>query len=139
MTKNGKTKGKFTVGFSGHRDKVADWFELKDIMDWYGRDKSLVVVHGGAVGFDTQVHRVVQRLNSKKYKGNIEEIIIKPDYLNIENKKFAPLKRNEEIVKLSDVIVALYDGRKKGGTKYTIDHATVKNVDVYYLNPKEIK
>ena len=137
MTKNSKIKDKFTVGFTGHRDKKADWFDLKDIMDWYGRDKSLVVVHGGAVGFDTQVHRAVQRLNSKKYKRGIEEVIIKPDYVNIENKKFAPLKRNEEIVKRSDVIIALYDGRKKGGTKYTIDHATAKDVDVYYLDVKE--
>ena len=131
-----KDRPGITVGITGHRDKQADWFEIRNVLEWYNLDNKLTVIHGGAEGFDTQVSRVISRLNTA-YGHNIKEVIIRPDYKNSEHKKFAPLKRNEQIVDKSDVILALHDGRLSGGTYYTIQYALAHEKDVYYLNIKE--
>lgn len=122
------------LGITGHRDKQADWNDLRTALEWYDLDGKLTVIHGGAVGFDTQVSKVIKRLNSK-YGHSIKEVVIRPDYKNIDNKKFAPLKRNEEIVQKSDIILALYDGRLSGGTYYTLNLAKAQEKDTYILNP----
>lgn len=129
-------KKHITIGISGHRDKIADWNDIRTMLEWYSLDNSLTVIHGGADGFDTQVSRVIKRLNTA-YGYSIKEVVIRPDYKNTENKKFAPLKRNEQIVDNSDVLVALWDGRTTGGTYYTIQYAEKNEKDVYYLNIKE--
>ena len=36
--------------------------------------------------------------------------------------KYAPLKRDEDMVNASDIVIAFWDGKSKG-TKYTIDYA----------------
>jgi len=72
-------------------------------------------VHGGASGFDTQVH-----LYAKEH--SIDVLVIRPNYKEFPG-KIAPLKRNETIVETCDVIYACYDGRNRGGTLYTINYA----------------
>lgn len=129
---------KITLGFTGHRDKECDYFDLKDLFDFYRVTyDSIEVVHGGAKGFDTQVHNTVQRLNSKDYKYEITETIIRPDYKNTANKRFAPLKRNETIINMSDILVVLWDGRQSGGTWYTIQYAERLEKTIYYLDVQE--
>ncbi len=72
------------------------------------------IISGGARGIDTLAEKYAD-------KNGIPKIIIKPDYKKY-GRYVAPLKRNAVIVKLADVIIALWDGKSRG-TKYTIDHA----------------
>lgn len=118
----------FKVAFTGHRDRVANWWTIKDILDYYTEVygvEGFIVVHGGAEGFDTQVSRV-----AKKFC--LQEEVIRPDY----NKygKVAPLKRNEEIIKTANVVFALYDGRTRGGTFHAINYANKLKKDINFLN-----
>ena len=70
------------------------------------------IVSGGARGIDTL---------AKEYaiKHNIKYTEFLPDYTRF--KKGAPLKRNEEIAKYSDLCLAFWDGKSKG-TKYIINY-----------------
>ena len=47
-------------------------------------------------------------------------------------KKFAPLKRNMDMLNLGDVelVVACYDGRDHGGTLFTMQYAYKCNIEV---------
>ena len=120
------------IGITGHRDKKADWWDIKDFLEFHAKEEKLTVIHGGAIGFDTQVHRVIKRLKSKKFGYDIKEITLEPDYSK-GNPKVAPLKRNDEIVKQCDIVLALYDGRPRGGTAYTIKKTEGSGKKVYYL------
>lgn len=71
------------------------------------------IVSGGAIGVDTLAEQLAQ-------EHNIKTLIFKPDYDRY--KRMAPLMRNNTIVKVSDVVLALWDGKSRG-TKYTIDLA----------------
>ncbi len=99
------------VGFTGHRDKRIDenYLELlyKDLpqSSW---------IHGGAIGFDTQVANFAR-------EHNIRQAVIRPDYEKYG--KRAPLVRNERIVREADFMIACYDGRQTGGTYFTINYA----------------
>ena len=126
-----------TIGFSGHRDKKAtkeQLFAVKDIFDFYQEQGYRVkVVHGGAKGFDSQMHRVVQRLRGKKYKYNIDKPeVIRPEYGKHPGRS-APIKRNETIVNKCDIMIILWDGREKGGTFFTKNYAEKKDKTVYLL------
>lgn len=94
-------------------------------MDFYNKDGLLMVVHGGAKGFDTQVSRVAKRLG-------IKELVYLPEW----NKygKSAGNRRNKQIVDASDYLYALYDGRESGGTFNAINYALEKGKSVYYLD-----
>ncbi len=112
------------IGFTGHRDKYADRLDLYRIHEEY---PDAVWVCGGAKGFDTQVKDFGELYGHTM-------IIILPKYNLYPNyPKIAPLKRNEEIVKMSDVMVALWDGRKDGGTIYTIRYAKSKGKEIKFL------
>lgn len=121
----------FRIAFTGHRDRKANWWTIKDILDYYTDVydvEGFIVVHGGAEGFDTQVSRV-----AKKFF--LQEEVIRPDYNRFG--KVAPLKRNEIIIKSANVVFALYDGRTKGGTFHAINYANKLGKQVYFLNVKE--
>ena len=83
------------------------------------------IISGGARGIDTLAEAWAD-------KNGISKIIIKPEYEKF--KRGAPLKRNEKIVELADVIIALWDGKSRG-TKFTIDYAKKlkKEVKVYVI------
>jgi hypothetical protein len=102
----------FYISFTGHRDKLCADGELARIAKrWPGG----IWVHGGAVGFDTQVQRYAEN-------NRIPTLIILPDYEKNKGKQ-APIIRNREIAELGNVLVACYDGRKTGGTFFTINFA----------------
>lgn len=83
------------------------------------------IISGGARGIDTLAEEWAE-------KNGIPKTIIKPEYERF--KRGAPLKRNEKIVELADVIIALWDGKSRG-TKFTIDYAkkVKKEVNIYIL------
>lgn len=72
------------------------------------------IISGGAKGIDT-----VAELYA--FTHGIESKVFKPDYARFG--KAAPLKRNEEMVELADMVLAIWDGKSRG-TKHTIDYAT---------------
>lgn len=92
----------------------------------YIPENTAEIISGGARGIDTLAEEWAD-------KNGISKIIIKPEYERY--KRGAPLKRNEKIVELADVIIALWDGKSRG-TKFTIDYAKElkKEVKVYIID-----
>lgn len=117
------------IAFTGHRDRLCNDADLLAIEAQY---PGATWVHGGAVGFDAQVHRVAQALGKSEKVGTI--IVVRPDY-HRHVPKVAPLRRNEYIVDRAAVLYACYDGRKRGGTLYTINYAKRMGVSVVVLQP----
>lgn len=109
------------VGFTGHRDKVASNNDIASVSSSFPNSSW---VHGGAVGFDSQVEEFA-KLNG------IRTYIIVPDYTTYGDR--APLVRNEEIVNRSDALVAMWDGRTFGGTWYTIQLAVKKGIKIILI------
>ena len=72
-----------------------------------------VVISGGAPGVDTLAEEYADR-------NRISKMILRPDYARYG--KGAPLKRNEEMVRLADAVLVIRDGVSRG-TKYTADYA----------------
>lgn len=109
------------IVFTGHRDKITTDLELAHILFGF---PDHIWRHGGAKGFDTQVSMFAS-LNG------IEQQVFRPDYEHF-GKKFAPLKRNMDMLNLGDVelVVACYDGRDHGGTLFTMQYAYKCNIEV---------
>ncbi len=84
-----------------------------------------VIICGGAKGVDTLAEEYAD-------KHRLSKIILRPKY-NLYH-KCAPLKRNDEMIKIADSILVFWDGKSKG-TKYTIDVATKqkKNIKVILI------
>lgn len=112
------------IGFTGHRNRLATKEQLIVIEKKFGYAD--LWLHGGArKGFDHQVD------NFAKSKGIPVEKIT-PNYRKYPP-KFAPIARNRVIVDRSDIIVALWDGRKTGGTYSTIQYAKKHSKPVIIL------
>jgi hypothetical protein len=107
--------------FTGHRDKACNIIELKNIVTEF---PSATWIHGGARGFDSQVHDVAQ-------VNGVTTEVYPPDYT--KHGAAAPLVRNRAMVDRCDRVFALYDGRAKGGTYYTIEYAKRKGKAVTLL------
>jgi pimeloyl-ACP methyl ester carboxylesterase len=109
--------------FSGHRNCTVDESELQQILSQY---PGCVFVHGGAAGFDAQVNDFANKnlIPLRKYL---------PDYRRFG--KSAPLKRNDEMLDACDILVAAYDGRKSGGTFYTVNKAKNCGKKIILLHP----
>ena len=99
--------------FTGHRDRTADETALRDLLTAY---PGATWEHGGAPGFDTQVDAFAR-------KHGLRVRVTRPDYRRYPA-HCAPLKRNDEMVSRADVVIALCDGRRTGGTYYTVQEAT---------------
>lgn len=78
------------------------------------KDKIGQVVSGGANGVDMLAEKWAKR-------NKIEFIAYLPQY-EIYGEKYAPLKRNEDMVNYCDELVCFWDG-KSNGSKYTMDYA----------------
>lgn len=78
------------------------------------------VISGGAKGVD---------LIAEKFADahRLSKIILRPKYSLYG--KAAPLKRNEEMVKMADKVLVIWDGKSKG-TEYTINYAKQLNKDL---------
>lgn len=84
-------------------------------LDWYlDKNKIGQIVSGGANGVDMIAEKWAKR-------NNIEFIAYLPQY-EIYGGKYAPLKRNEDMVNYCDELVCFWDG-KSNGSKYTMDYA----------------
>jgi len=109
------------VMFTGHRDKTVSSAELEKVISELAPDSC---IHGGARGFDTTAELCAAKLG-------IPTVKYAPDY-----KKYgrpAPLVRNREMVEKCNAIIAYYDGRKSGGTFYTIEYARKLNKPIYFV------
>ena len=111
------------IAFSGHRDRKAN---PADVLEALAAYPDATVIHGGAKGFDTQVHELA-------IAGQRTVQVFRPDYR--QHGRAAPLKRNTEMLAQADLVVALYDGRHTGGTYSTIQKARKVGVPVILLHP----
>ena len=100
------------VSFTGHRDRLALETELDRVRESF---RGAVWVHGGAVGFDSQVATYARR-------HQIRCVVVPPAYVGTQDRE-APLIRNKVIVNASDVLIACWDGRAAGGTAFTVRYA----------------
>lgn len=114
------------IGFTGHRNRTISESYLDLTRK---RFPNAIWYHGGAAGFDTQVKRYAERYN-------IPQVIVEPDYEQY-GRKVAPLVRNREIVNQVSLLIACYNGRKRGGTFYTINYCRNNhpNMPVIIINP----
>ena len=79
-----------------------------------------LILHGGAKGADTLAERYAETQS-------IPTTILRPDYAK-HFAKVAPLKRNEELVRMADAVLALYGEQgKRGGTYFTAQKAKAAN------------
>lgn len=79
-----------------------------------------MILSGGARGIDILAEEFAD-------KHKLPKVILKPRY-DLYG-KVAPLKRNEELVKMADEVLAVWDGVSRG-TKYTIEYAKKLNKNV---------
>ena len=87
-----------------------------DLEEHIPQDTDLII-SGGAHGIDELAERYADQ-------HKISKLILYPQY----NKygKAAPIKRNEVMVELCDMVLVIWDGISKG-TMYTINYANQKN------------
>lgn len=90
-----------------------------DLSKYISGDVDLIIT-GGANGIDTLAEQYAD-------KHALSKIILRPQYSRYG--KAAPLKRNEEMVEMSDSVLVIWDGKSKG-TKYTIDYAKKKSKQI---------
>jgi hypothetical protein len=112
------------IGFTGHRNRTVDEAELTKI---HARYPDAVWVHGGAVGFDSQVDAYAKA-------HGIKLLVYNPAYTKHGSQ--APLIRNRLIVDMTDMLIACYDGRAGGGTVYTMTYAKQQGKPVVVIPPK---
>ncbi len=99
-----------------------DYDLLKKILDEY---PPFILVSGGAFGAD----RLSEIYSDEK---GYQKIIIKPDWR--KHKKGAGLKRNAEIVKIADELIAFKIGDSTG-TQNCIELARKKGIPVTIIRP----
>lgn len=96
----------------------------RDIEDFdleqYIPSETELIISGGARGIDTVAEKYAD-------KHGISKLILRPKY-HVYGKA-APLKRNQTMVELADVVLVIWDGKSKG-TKYTAEYAKQKNKPV---------
>jgi len=85
---------------------------------------TIIIVSGGAKGTDSLAKRfaIENKIHYKEYL---------PDW-NTHGKKAGWL-RNKEIISVSDILIAFWDGKSKG-TEYSINLALGKHVPIYLYN-----
>ena len=71
------------------------------------------IISGGAEGIDTLAEHYADKYRLSKY-------IIRPNY-DLYGRA-APLRRNEEMVNIADIVLVIWDGKSKGAA-YTLKYA----------------
>jgi len=94
-------------------------------LEKYLPDNITEIVSGGAKGVDTSAREYAKNNNIK-----LTEFL--PEYDKYG--KFAPLKRNLQIIEYADCVIAFWDGKSKG-TKHVIENCRKQNkkVTVYFV------
>ena len=93
-------------------------------LDRYVPNDTELIISGGANGVD----RIAEEYADKK---RISKLIIRPRY-DIYGRG-APIKRNEIMVDIADVVLVIWDGISRG-TKYTVDYAKKQNKKIIFIN-----
>ena len=83
------------------------------------------IISGGASGIDTLAEKYADVHHLSKY-------IIRPRYDLY--RRAAPLKRNEQMVDMSDKVLIIWDGKSKG-TQHTIKYAKRANKKIVIVQP----
>lgn len=89
--------------------------EKFDLTGYIPSDTDLII-SGGAKGIDTLAEKFAD-------DNGIEKLIVRPQYDLFG--RAAPFKRNEQMVDMSDEVLAVWDGRSRG-TEYTLKYAKKK-------------
>ena len=86
------------------------------------------IISGSAEGIDKKARAFAE-------EHHIQILEILPDYQRYH--KAAPLKRNDDIIEKSDMVIAFWDGKSRG-TKYVIEKCRLldKPLKVYTLTNK---
>jgi hypothetical protein len=120
-------EGKTVILFTGHRDRHLDPAQLEMIAGLY---EGAIWLHGGAIGFDSQVECFAKA-------HGIETKVVPPDYARYGRSQ-APLVRDCQMVEMADFVVACYDGRRNGGTAYTVTYARSEGKRVIFFTPAKV-
>ena len=86
-----------------------------DLSKLIPQDTKLIIC-GGAIGIDNLAEEYAD-------KHKISKLVLRHDYKKYG--KAAPLRRNEIMVDISELVIVVWDGKSRG-TKYTADYATRK-------------
>ncbi len=115
------------ICFTGHRDCIVSEYDLFRLHLDHPNAKW---IHGGAKsGFDKQVQDFINSLTE-----GIEFEVFPPEY-DKYSPKVAPIMRNHKMIDMKpDLLVALWDGTKTGGTYDTIEYAKSKGIEIKYLD-----
>jgi predicted Rossmann fold nucleotide-binding protein DprA/Smf involved in DNA uptake len=104
------------MAVTGSRSYPADDWAFMAICMIAANVEATEIIHGGARGVDMIADSAAEQCR-------VPVRVLRPDYKSHANcPKYAPLARNVEIVNLSDVVVAFWDGESKG-TLHTIKKA----------------
>ena len=146
------------IGVTGHRperleklaevSKVTDWLDLQFYE--YGKD-DFILITGMAQGVDQiAAHeallyggRIWCYYPYRRKPHEIEDYLnTKADKIRYEYDKYQPqcyIDRDRRIVDDCDVLFAVWDGKKNGGTWQTIKYAREKKKQIVYFggNPEE--
>ena len=90
-----------------------------DLTPYIPQDVELII-SGGADGVDTLAENYAD-------KHKISKLILRPNYSRY--KRSAPLKRNEEMVDISDSVLVIWNGKSKG-TSHTVRYAQKNEKDL---------
>ncbi len=90
-----------------------------DLTPYIPADTDMIIC-GGAAGIDTLAEEYADRMRLSK-------MVFRPQYSRYG--RAAPLKRNEEMVRLADTVLIIWDG-KSSGTRHTMDYARKMGKDV---------
>lgn len=93
----------------------------------YVPDEVDTVISDGADGVDTLAEQYAD-------KRRLSKIILRPSYARYG--KGAPLKRNEEMVRLCDAVLVIWDGVSRG-TRYTAEFAKKEGKPVTVITVEE--
>lgn len=149
------------IGVTGHRpkrlakmteiNKVTDWLDLQFYEHVDNPDNDFVLITGMAQGVDQIAAHEALLFGGRiwcyyPYRRKMHEI---EDYLNTkadkiryEYEKYVPqcyIDRDRRIVDDCDILFAVWDGEKKGGTWQTIEYARKIGRPIVYFggNPEE--
>ena len=112
-----------SIGIVGRRDGKFNEEKVKRIFNRVN-DKEIRVVSGGAIGIDSAAEQF-----ARKYQ--YQTLIFKPDYQRFGY--IAPLIRNTDIIKNSNLVIAFWDYKRQGGTWDSIKKAKRYNKDLYII------
>jgi len=94
-----------------------------DLSEYVSSDIELIIT-GGAKGIDSLAERFAD-------EHKISKLVLYPRY-NLY-KRGAPLKRNELMVDIADIVLVIWDGRSSG-SRYTINYAKKQNKKLIVIN-----